>query len=473
MEESSEHNIESFKDKNENDSKYKNLFDKYKDNDGLMSKNGLNKILNACGIESTIDQSEQLIKRINRDDQNEKLNLNKFTELMESDNIIDINNKQTLSIITFIIVILILISSGIDLFITTRKLPKFATLGTLFVHNQFLIFCMFLGQAICLLVYFSKLSLFKKNNENIEEPKKPISYLYFLILAILSVIANNLKIFIFAYLLPSIQQMFLSNLFILTFIVNFLYLKKKYYRHHFLSICIIILGVTIYGLNDLINDKRSDERTKIGLGISLYILAQILTSFYFSLEEKILKEYDYDPLKLAGIEGLIGVIIYSILLLLFQNISCNSWSEFTKYNFCVINDDANYHIEDTTFAFNQIFNRTAILVHLIFYIFGVILYNCSRLIIIKNISNIFYLTVDSIRRILFFIIIFLIFKSEYYYSKAVYEKFIWIVFLGFGLLLLGGLIFFEIIIIPFAGLGYYTKKAFKKRQNDQLLNMNI
>ena len=61
MEESSEHNSESFKVKNENDSKYKNLFDKYKDNDGLMSKNGLNKILNACGIESTIDQSEQLI----------------------------------------------------------------------------------------------------------------------------------------------------------------------------------------------------------------------------------------------------------------------------------------------------------------------------------------------------------------------------------------------------------------------------
>ena len=56
-----ENNNESLEIKNESDSKYKTLFDKYKDEDGLISKNGLNEILNACGIESTLDQSKELI----------------------------------------------------------------------------------------------------------------------------------------------------------------------------------------------------------------------------------------------------------------------------------------------------------------------------------------------------------------------------------------------------------------------------
>ena len=85
--------------------------------------------------------------------------------------------------------------------------------------------------------------------------------------------------------------MFLSNLIVLTFISSAFYLKKKYYRHHILSICLIIIGLTFYGLNDLVNVKPSYDKSRIGIGIFLYILAQIIISFYFSLEEKILKIY--------------------------------------------------------------------------------------------------------------------------------------------------------------------------------------
>ena len=101
------------------------------------------------------------------------------------------------------------------------------------------------------------------------------------------------------------------------------------------------------------------------------------------------------------------------------------------------------------------------------------MYNYSRLIIFKNISNIFYLIVDNIRRILFFVISISLFKGDFNLIKEYYEKFNWVVLFGFGLLILGSLIFYEIIILPFAKLDFYTKKAIKKRQNEQLINMNI
>ena len=473
MNDSLENKIEPLEIKNENDSKYKNLFDKYKDEDGLIAKNGLNEILNACGIECTIEQSEELIKKINRDNHSQKLNLNQFTELMESDNIIDINHKQTISTIIFILAILILLISGVFLSVTTRKLPKLKSRGVFFgEHKQFPIFCIFSGQAICLLLYFIKSSIIK-NNENLTESKKPEFYLQFLKLIILNIIANNLTIFILVYLNKSIQEMFLSNLIVLTFIASAFYLKKKYYRHHILSICLIIIGLTFYGLNDLVNVKPSYDKSRIGIGIFLYILAQIIISFYFSLEEKILKIYYYDPLKLVGLEGLIGTIIYIFLLLLFQAISCDSWANYRKKYFCVKNDKDHYHIEDTIFAFKQIFGKRKILINLIIYLFAVAFYNCSRIIIFKNISSIFYLIIDNLRRILFFIIATLVFKKQFGKIKEYYEEYHWRVLLGLGIFIFGSLIFFEIIIFPCAGFGYNTKKAIKKRQNEQLLNMNM
>ena len=92
---------------------------------------------------------------------------------MESENLIDINNQKTLSPIIFLVVILIFISSGVVLSVTARKLPKLKSRNILYgVHKQFPIFCIFLGQAICLLLYFMKLSLIKKmkiewNKENL------------------------------------------------------------------------------------------------------------------------------------------------------------------------------------------------------------------------------------------------------------------------------------------------------------------
>lgn len=420
--------------KNIKQGKYKQLFDKYKAEDGLISKNGLNSILKECGIETTINQSEDLIKKINNDNQSEKLNFNKFIELMESESIININEKKSLSNMIILLIFILLIISGVILTITTKILPKLTSLGQLYEgHRQFIIFCMFFGQFICLILYFIKSNLFKKNNDNILR-RKHVNNLYFLLLSVLNIIANNLKIFVIAYLLPSIQQMFHGSLIIFTFIASIMYLKSKYYRHHFLSICIIIIGVTITGLNDITNDQSLGESKNIGLGIFLVILTQIIISFYYSLEEKLLKEYDLDPLKLVGIEGILGVIIYIPLLFLFQFISCASWAQFRKDNFCVTNDDYNNHIEDSIFAFNQMSNRKLIFYMTLLYFLGVILYDYSRLIIFKNRSAVFYLIIDNVRRILDYIIVIVVILSTEYKEDS--EKFSWIILLGYAMLLL-------------------------------------
>ena len=455
-----------------NNSKFMKLFNKYKEEDDLISKNGLNKILEEIGIENTIDQSEELIKKINKDNKNEKLNFNQFLELIESDNIIniDINEKKTLSNFQIFLIYILFIFGSFIISMANVILRKLKARDLLFEsHKHLPIFCMFFSEFLCLLIYFIKGIFIKKK----EEQKKNIKSFYFLILSLLNVITEFLHIFILIYLSLSIYEMFYGLLIIFTFILSILYLKAKYYKQHFLSICIIIIGISISGLYRITKINTTSSKNLI-LGIFLLIIRQLIISFYFNLEEKILKEYDYSSLKTVGLEGIFGTFIYTILLIIFQFISCENWSNFYKNNFCVMNDENIYHIEDSLFAFKQILENKKILLFILLYCIGVILYNSSRLIIFKNRSAMFYLIVDNIVRIFGVFIFLLVLPKEY---KDENDTFSWLVLIGLVILLLGCLIFFEILVLPFWGLGDNTNQNFKKRKQLEneisLINMDI
>ena len=54
-----------------------------------------------------------------------------------------------------------------------------------------------------------------------------------------------------------------------------------------------------------------------------------------------------------------------------------------------------------------------------------------------------------------------------YLPEETKETFSWLHLLGFLILILGSLIYNEILVIPFCGCGNYTKEAIKKRQEEQ------
>ena len=453
------------------DPKYKLLFDKYKKEDDLISKNDLKEILNESGYQINLEQSEKLIKNINKNE-NDKLDLKNFAQIMENVNINDIPEKETLSNFKIVLTLILFIFGGIILNLSSKILRELKAYNLLFEHKHFMIFCMFLGEFICLIIDYIKELLCKKKNEEENEPKKHIKFWNFLLLAVLCIISNILKIFILAYLIESIYEMFNGLLIISTFIASILYLKNKYYRHHTLSICLIVLGMSLTGFY---SNKAEGVNKNIGLGIVLIILEKIVIGIFFILEEKILKNYNYNSLKLVGLEGMWGLIIYFVLLILFQLISCNNWKDFNRENFCTENENHNYHIEDSLFAFRQLKERKVILLTIFGFLIGVILYNFSRLIIFKNRSSIFCLIINSLSNFIGYIVVGLVIKTLNLGNSN--ELFSWLIFIGFPILLLGCLIYFEILIIPFCGFGDNTKKTFKKKKQLEkdisLLNINI
>ena len=451
---------------NKIDLKYKELFDKYKDENNLISKNDLKKILSENGIQITLEQSEELIKNLNKNE-NDKLNLNKFAELMENVNLQETNDNKTLSNFKIFLLFILLALGSTIVQISIKILNKLETLNQLFEgHHFFIIFCMFLGEFLCLIIYYIHESLFTKKNEEENGPKKHLSLYYFLLLAILNIISNIIVIFALSYLVTVIYEMCNAFIIFLTFLASIIYLKKKYYRHHFLSIILITLGASLNGYYSK-NSNKVLKNKSLGLGIFLIILAKIIISFFYAIEEKILKDYDYNPLKAVGLEGMWGFFIYGILLIFFQKISCDNWGDSIKESVCTVNDIGKYHIEDSIFAFRQLYNRKFMILCILGYILGVILYNSSRLIIIKNKSAVFCLVMISLCNFTWYII-----------SLILDGKFNWLIFIGFTILLLGCFIYFEILVIPFFGLGDGTKKSIynKKKILEKdilLLNLNM
>ena len=228
-------------------------------------------------------------------------------------------------------------------------------------------------------------------------------------------------------------------------------------------------------LTGFYSNKAEGVNKNIGLGIVLIILEKIVIGIFFILEEKILKNYNYNSLKLVGLEGMWGLIIYLVLLILFQLISCDTWKDFNRDNFCIMNDVHISHIEDSIFAFRQLKESKLILLTIFGFLIGVILYNFSRLIIFKNRSAIFCLIINSLSNFIGYIVVGLVIKTLNLGNSN--ELFSWLIFIGFPILLLGCIIYFEILIIPFCGFGDNTKKTFKKKKQLEkdisLLNINM
>jgi drug/metabolite transporter (DMT)-like permease len=90
-------------------------------------------------------------------------------------------------------------------------------------------------------------------------------------------------------------------------------LGKKQYKHHFLGIILIVLGVTLVSYIHVASTHHTKRHSSL-FGVILLISAQFFQGLMFITEEKILTNYHLDPFKVVGTEGMWGLCIFITLL---------------------------------------------------------------------------------------------------------------------------------------------------------------
>jgi drug/metabolite transporter (DMT)-like permease len=401
--------------------------------------------------------------------------------------------KKFNKFLLYLLILLMIITGSINT-IFNKILQKMDTLGQLFEgHHWIITYGMFCGELVSIFFYayivLKRKKQAKQNQETLIEgqqndhedigesspqpveetevktvPPVPTNFI-FAITAGCDLLATTINTFGLTYLTTSMFQMMRGLELFFVCLWSKIFLKNPIYRHAFLGVGSLIFGLSLVGLNAVLFDNKKVAKNPI-VGIALLCTSQFFSSTEYVFQEKFIKHYDVHPFQLVGFEGLWGVCMYTILLIIFQFVSCDKWGDSLKEGICSVNDDNKYHIEDSIFAFRQMWDKKAILVVYIFYVVSIALYNIVGINLTKLVSSTARAVVDTVRTV-FIWLFFLCFEPV----KNTKEKFHILQFIGFCFLVFGTLVYNEIVVIPFCNLDYYTRDNIRKRlieeQNDE------
>lgn len=179
-----------------------------------------------------------------------------------------------------------------------------------------------------------------------------------------------------------------------------IFLGRKQYVHHYLSLLIIVGAVAMVGAVGIgISNKSQDDEdsdpgaTTTVLGVLLLLVAQCFTGGQFIVEEKLLGGYYLDPLFIVGLEGMWGCLIYAIILPIFQQVKdCDS--AMCQYGY----------LEDSLLAFQQMRDYPILIVQSVGIILSISCFNACGVAITKYASASQRSTIDTCRTLLIWLI---------------------------------------------------------------------
>jgi len=130
---------------------------------------------------------------------------------------------------------------------------------------------MFMGQCLCLILFFIKTRNHEKRNIYAIHP------LVYAFPASLDICASTLGFIGLGMCASSIYQMTRGFIVVVTAIIGRLYLQKILKLHHWVSMCCIVIAITIVGMVGFLNSKDQDKSldNTSPFGIFLILIGQV------------------------------------------------------------------------------------------------------------------------------------------------------------------------------------------------------
>jgi len=161
--------------------------------------------------------------------------------------------------------------------------------------------------------------------------------------------AGSTLMFIALTMVPaSVYQMVRGFVNVVTPILSVIFLKKRYHRHHWTGVGLIVAGVAEVGYVAIVLSPAPSEDAgsagSVALGFILLLVAQLFTGTMFIVEEYFIGDYYLDPMKVVGTEGMWGLSYYLAILPIMQVVKCtgdSGLSALCNYNY----------LENSSYAF--------------------------------------------------------------------------------------------------------------------------
>lgn len=246
----------------------------------------------------------------------------------------------------------------------------------------------------------------------------------------------------------SVYQMMRGIITVITALLSIIFLGKKQYRHHWVGLVTIIVGVAEVGYIAILYESEDDSSGgSVGFGIILLMISQLFAGSMFVVEEYFIGDYYLDPMKVVGTEGMWGVCYYIFLLPIMQLIKCDGDGGLSKLcNFG--------YLENSSYAFAQMSANSAIIWFSVGMMLSIAIFNVCGITTTKIASAAQRSTIDTSRTLFIWIMS----------CSLGLEVFHWQAIFGFLLLVFGTLLYNEILILPIWGFDQYTKEKIEARE---------
>jgi len=311
------------------------------------------------------------------------------------------------------------------------------------------------GEYLCLLAYgYQQWKGKPEENKEAEKKKEGEGFnrLLFAVPATFDVCGSTCNFFGLSRVAASVYQMMRAFMIVVTATFSVIFLKRKYYIHHMIGICMVIGGVIIVGTVTIHNIAPGAQTTD-PVGILFLLTAQFFSGGMMVSEEKLIKgsgagAKNITPLLAIGLEGLSGCSLLMIMLPFLCLIPCTPVVDNGIDKYCPFG-----YFENSSAAIAQIFGEFELCALVFGSMVSIGLFNFFGISITKVLSSSSRVVIDPTRTLF-------IWLMSIWFG---WEKFIALQLFGFLISTTGMLIFNEIISIPILGIDYNHAKKIEER----------
>mmetsp|Transcript_6634 Transcript_6634/g.9804 ORF Transcript_6634/g.9804 Transcript_6634/m.9804 type:complete len:373 (+) Transcript_6634:8-1126(+) len=329
-----------------------------------------------------------------------------------------------------------LLISGTAKTVVMKAMDLIKVHGSAFKHPYFQSFTLFLGEFVCLCM-FMLIKHYKKHriasSEALIEPDrtgifKKLGKWVFCFSAAFELFASSLMFMGLVLSAASVFQMIRGFVVVVVAIYSKIFLKRSLFRHQILGMVSCTIGVFLVGLASILYEAPS-ARNPV-LGVVLLLLGQLFAGAVFVTEELFMEKLSCHPAEAVGMEGFIGIGYCIILLPVLNLIPCHDKA------LC-----SHGKVENSLQAFKMLGDSPLLLMLWFVNIVSFALFHWTGVTTTRNASALARSTVQTSCTLLIWIVSMIL----------GWEDFIWIQLIGFLILVLGTLVYNEVLILPWWG----------------------
>ncbi|XP_045102551.1 solute carrier family 35 member F6-like isoform X2 [Portunus trituberculatus] len=225
------------------------------------------------------------------------------------------------------------------------------------------------------------------------------------------------------------DQMLRGAVIVFTGLLSVGFLGRRLRYFHWLGIVLVLIGLVVVGLSDFISSSQTNQDLNgIITGDLLIIMAQIVTATQMVIEERFVIKHNVPPLLAVGWEGTFGFLTLSVLLVPMYYIPAGKLS-----------GNENGTLEDAIDAFVQIGNSALLALSLLMNIVSIAFFNFAGISVTKELSATTRMVLDSVRTFVIWVFTLLVQWETFQYLQPI----------GFVILMLGMMLYNDVIILPF------------------------